>query len=441
VAVYCPPTFRRNAVSAADAPPPVHADLRDDELRRLVQAHVEIDVPSASRRISRAIANADLADIEAGRLLILHVCREIASRLTNQVEGIRAEASRDPFIAVRQAVDLVRTDFEHLVGLYRDGAGDARAHDLAELLTGVAEVAAEAKVATAILAEAFQSDTVAVSCADAAAHNLVRIRERLVALGVSPEMPGDRIDDAARIRLARQATRDLDAIAPSEIRRIERLAGNWYLLNASTPRAGSRKVGGGLVPPLAARDALNLRRAAAAAAAAFAHLRDEPGFLGLLRQVAMVERHREAAASGTTVFKGSPLANLNQRIRDALRTEAKPVPVLTLRREAGGVSGRFDDGRTGIAILDDHSARLSPRYPDAVRIVPLAAHRVDLPTIEEAAAAGIGLSFRTLEDALACIEIGDPDTVRLFFDGDYAVVDRTDEPVPVAPGATGPSPA
>lgn len=441
MAVYCPPTFRRNVTPAADAPPPVHADLRDDELKRLVHAHVEIDAPSASRRISRAIANADLADIEAGRLLILHVCREIASRLSNQVEGIRAEASRDPFIAVRQAVDLVRTDFEHLVGLYRNGAGDTRTHEIAEMLVGAAEVAAEAKVATSILADAFQSDSVAVSCAEAAARNLDRIQESLVALQLVPEMPGTRIEEAARIRLARQATRDLDAIAPSEIRRIERLAGNWYLLNASTPRAGSRKAGGGLVPPLAVRDALNLRRAAAAAAAAFAHLRDEPGFLGLLRQVAMVERHREAAASGTTVFKGSPLANLNQRIRDALRIDAKPVPVLTLRREAGGVSGRFDDGRIGIAILDDHSARLSPRYPDAVRIVPLAAHRADLPTIEEASAIGIGLSFRTLEDALACIEIGDPDTVRLFFDGDYAVADRTDEPVPVAPAASGPSPA
>ena len=440
MAVYCPPTFRRNATPAADAPPPVHADLRDDELKRLAHAHAEIDIPSASRRISRAIANADLADVEAGRLLILHVSREIASRLNNQVEGIRSEASRDPFIAVRQAVDLVATDFEHLAARYKENAGDARAHDLAETLIGAAEVAAEAKVATAILAESFQFDTVAASCADAAASHLARIQARLVLLGLTRETSPDAADDAARLRLARQATRDLDALAPSELKRIERLAGNWYLLNASTPRTGSRKQGGGLVPPLTARDALNLRRAAAAAATAFGHLRDEPGFLGLLRQVAMVERHREAATTGSTVFKGSPLANLNQRIRDALRTEAKPVPVLTLRREAGGVSGRFDDGRTGIAILDDHPARLSPRYPEAVRIVPLAAHQTELPTIDEARAIGIGLSFRTLEDALACIEIGDPDTVRLFFSGDYAVVDRTDEPAPSATVPTGPSP-
>lgn len=438
MATYCPPIFRRNATAAADTPPPLHADLRDDELKRLVHAHADIDGISNARRFSRAIANADLADIETGRLLILHVAREIAARLSTQVDGIRAESSRDPFIAVRQAVELVAADCGQLATLYEENTRDARRNEIAAMLLSAVDAVAEAKVATSILAESFEFDAVASACADVAASHLARLRARVLALGVDGPVADDELDERARLRLVKQASYDLDAIAPSELRRIERLAGNWYLLTASTPRVGSRKPGSNLVPPLSTRDAVNLRRAGSAAAAAFGHLRDAPGFLGLLREVAMVERHREAAATGSTVFKGSPLANLNQRIREALRADAPALPRLVLRHAPGGIEGRFEVGdRMGIAILDDTSARLSHQYPRAVRIVPLPAHSVDLPTIEEARAAGVGLSFRTLEDALACIEIGDPDTVELFFDGDYAVVDRLDEP---APTPSAPSP-
>jgi hypothetical protein len=421
-------------------PPPLHAGLRDEEMKRLIHAHTDIDGASNSRRFSRAIANADLTEIEAGRLLILHVAREISARLNTPVEGIRAEASRDPFIAVRQAVELVVADCERLATRYEGNAHDSRRQEIAATLLAAADVAAEAKVATAILAASFEFDAVASACADVAATHLARIRARIETLGLDAAATETDLDEGARIRLAKQASHDLDAIAPSELRRIERLAGNWYLLTASTPRMGSRKQGSNLVPPLNTRDAVNLRRAGAAAAAAFAHLRDAPGFLGLLRETAMVERHREAAATGATVFKGSPLANLNQRIREALRGDAPTLPVLVLRNTEGGVEGRFESGeRMGIAILDDHPARLSHQYPHAVRVVPLAPGRSDLPSIEEARAVGVGLSFRTLEDALACIEIGDPDTVEMFFDGDYAVVDRLDEPAPAA-DRTGPAP-
>lgn len=433
MAHYCPSIFRRNPQSAGDVPPPLHADLQDEEIKRLVHAHTDVDVASNARRYSRAVANADLGDVEAGRLLILHVAREISARLTTPVEGIRAEASRDPFVAVRQAVELVVGDCEQLAARYEANVRDSRRHEIAATLLAAVDVAAEAKVATAILAASFQYDAVATACANLAATHSERIRGRISSLGLDGTADDADPDQAARSRLARQASHDLDAIAPSELRRIERLAGNWYLLTASTPRRGSRKQGINLVPPLNTRDAVNLRRAAAAAAAAYAHLRDAPGFLGLLREAAMVERHREAAATGSTAFKGSPLANLNQRIREELRGDVPPLPVLVLRNAVGGVEGRFESGdRMGIAILDDHSARLSHRYPHAVRIVPLAPHRADLPSIEEARAVGIGLSFRTLEDALACIEIGDPDTVETFFDGGYVVVDRLDEPAPTA---------
>lgn len=433
MAPYCPSIFRRNPTPAADVPPPLHADLQDEEMKRLVHAQSDIDGASNARRFSRAVANADLADIETGRLLILHVAREISARLATPVEGIRAEASRDPFIAVRQAVELVVADCEHLAARYEDEGRDNRRHEIAATFLAAADVVAEAKVATAILAESFQFDSIASACAELAAAHLAKIRSRIVALGLDGAASETDLDEGARSRLAKQASHDLDAIAPSELRRIERLAGNWYLLTASTPRMGSRKQGSNLVPPLNTRDAVNLRRAGAAAAAAFAHLRDAPGFLGLLREAAMVERHREAATTGSTVFKGSPLANLNQRIREALRGDAPPLPVLVLRNVAGGVEGRFASGEgMGIAILDDHPARLSHQYPHAVRIVPLPPQRVDLPSIDEARAVGIGLSFRTLEDALACIEIGDPDTVEMFFDGDYRVVDKLDEPAPAA---------
>ncbi|MFC6047449.1 hypothetical protein ACFPYM_06325, partial [Methylobacterium hispanicum] len=110
MASYIPQLFRRNAPSASNAPPPLHPDLRDDELRRVAQAHVDLDAPAMARRYGRAIANARLADVENGRLLVLHVAREIQARLSVPVPGFDPEPG-DPFETVRRATSIVAEDF------------------------------------------------------------------------------------------------------------------------------------------------------------------------------------------------------------------------------------------------------------------------------------------------------------------------------------------
>lgn len=435
---YIPQLFRRNAPRASDVPPPVHPDLRDDELRRVAHAHADLDAPAMARRFGRAIGNARLADVEAGRLLVLHVAREIQARLAAPVPGFEAEPG-DPFESVRRAARIVAEDFLTLASRCEYASRGAARQESAALLLGAFDALAEAKVACAMLADSFRSDPVAATAADETSTFLRDAILHLRALGLGDGCDEGEAERRARVRLLRHATVDLEPVGPAELRRIERLAGNWFLLSSSMPRAGSRKpAGDALLAPLTARDALNLRRAGAAAATAFAAFRDAPGFLGLLRQVAMYERHLLAARAGSTVFDGSPLSNLVLRIREEVRSGVAALPVLELRTEPGGISGRFDAGDLpGIAILDDMPARLSRQYPEAVRIVPLPAGQDSLPTIDEARRMGLGLSFRTLEDALACIEIGEPETVRLFFSGEYAVSNRIGEP---APDLRGPSP-
>ncbi|GJD90923.1 hypothetical protein BHAOGJBA_4467 [Methylobacterium hispanicum] len=391
-----------------------------------------------ARRYGRAIANARLADVENGRLLVLHVAREIQARLSVPVPGFDPEPG-DPFETVRRATSIVAEDFLTIAARCRTAArGPARLESSA-LLVGAFEALAEAKVACGMLAASFHFDPVAALAADEADSRLREARTQLEALGLGDGSDDAEIERRARIRLLRHASVDLEAVGTAELRRIERLAGNWFLLNSSMNLAVGRRVRGeALLAPLSSRDALNLRRAGAAAATAFAAFRDAPGFLGLLRQVAMYERHLLAARTGSPVFDGSPLSNLVLRIREEVRSGTATLPVLELRSEPGGIAGRFDTGdRPGIAILDDLPTRMSRQYPDAVRVVPLPVDQATLPHIDEARRLGVGLTFRTLGDALACVEIGDPETVRLFFSGEYAVANRIGGGVP-EPG--GPAP-
>ena len=416
-------------------PPPIHPELRDDEFRRVAQAHADLDAPSAARRYGRAIANARLADVENGRLLFLHLAREIQARLAVPVPGFEPEPG-DPFETLRRATCIVGDDFLTIAARCRYAARGPARLDNSALLAGAFEALAEAKVACGMLAASFQFDPVAARAADEADQRLREARGQIDALGL-----GDGCDDAeterrARSRLLRHASVDLEPIGAAELRRIDRLAGNWFLLSSSMSLASGRKAGGEtLLAPLSSRDALNLRRAGAAAATAFAALRDAPGFLGLLRQVAMYERHLTAVRTGSPVFDGSPISNLVLRIREEIRSGTAALPVLELRDEPGGIAGRFDTGDLpGIAILDDLPTRMSRQYPEAVRIVPLPAGQAPLPSIDEARRLGVGLTFRTLGDALACVEIGDPETARLFFSGEYAVANRIGDHRPEAGG-------
>ena len=431
---YIPQLFRRNASRASDVPPPVHPDLRDDELRRVAQAHADLDAPAMARRFGRAIANARLADVEAGRLLVLHVAREIRARLSVPISGFDAEPG-DPFDAVLRAVRIIAADFLFLASRCEHAKRGSARHESSILLMGACDALAEAKVACDMLATSFRFDPVATATADEAASSLRNALAHLSTLGLGEGCDEAEAERRARVRLLRHASVDLEPIGPAALRRIERLAGNWFLLHSSMPRPGARRSPGDpLLTPLSSRDALYLRRAGSAAAIAYATFRDAPGFLGLLREVAMYERHLMAERSGSVVFTGSPLSNLVIRIQEEVQSGVAALPVLELRSEIGGIAGRFDTGdRPGIAILADLPARMARQYPEAVRIVPLQAGQHPLPSIDEARRQEVGLSFRTLEDALACIEIGDPETAQLFFSSEYSVSNRIGESMPEMP--------
>lgn len=300
--VYSVTTFRNGTgrIMAVSVAPPVHPDLLGTELKGLSAAHFFMDDSVRMARFAQAILEADDAQIELGRLQILHVLKEIAERMDRMRfdHPMTVGASDQIGEGLRTVVEGIAGD---VVDLFRQADETPRDRGALRYLAGALQTLAEAKRFTALLHEADpQNIEYAELAADAARHFDARARDadRLRSTvgprygHVAEMLPAStRIAADAEHRFTMQTGLDGAILTPDHVLRTMQDCGDrdaLWLASQGGLREKSIEEGRHVV--LTARESTALRTKAAAIVTAFNALFNQPGFLPLLRQGSALAR-------------------------------------------------------------------------------------------------------------------------------------------------------
>lgn len=290
------------SMMACSVAPPVHPDLLETELKRLSTAHFFLDDEAGMARFARAIAEASDAQIELGRLQILHLLKEISERMDTltsrhpMVVGVPSQIGE----ALRSAVEGIASD---VVDLLRQADDTPRDKGTLKTLTGALQTLAEAKRFTALLHAADPGNTeYAELAADAAGYFEARARDAdsfRVSVGARyghvPELlpASSRIASDAEHRFTLQSKLDGAILTPDHLTRTRDDCGSRDLLwQASQSSLREKVMREGLHTELTANQAVDLRAKAVAIVETFNALFNQAGFLPLLRQGATLSRWR-----------------------------------------------------------------------------------------------------------------------------------------------------
>lgn len=300
--VYSVTTFRNGTggIMAVSVAPPVHPDLLETELKGLSTAHFFMDDPIRMARFAKAIAEADDAQIELGRLQILHVLKEIVERMDRMrfEHPMAVHASDRIGEALRSVVEGIAND---VVDLLRQADETPRDKGTFRNLAGALQTLAEAKRFTTLLSEADPDNAeFAELAADAADQFEARARDadRLRAtVGPRYDHVADLLPDSTRIvaeaehRFTLQTGVDGAILTPDHVTRTMHDCGDRDLLwHASQGGLREKAIREGMHRVLPAHEAAALRSAAAAIVTTFNALFNQPGFLPLLRQGSTLSR-------------------------------------------------------------------------------------------------------------------------------------------------------
>ncbi|GJD90921.1 hypothetical protein BHAOGJBA_4465 [Methylobacterium hispanicum] len=300
--VYSVTTWRNGTggFMAVSVAPPVHPGLLETALKGLSTAHFFMDDSERMAQFARAISEADDAQIELGRLQILHVLKEIAERMDRMRfdHPMSVGASDQIGEALRSVVEGIAGD---VVDLLRQADETPRDKGTLRYLAGALQTLAEAKRFTALLHEADPRNAeYAELAADAAGHFEARARDadRLrTTVGpryghVTEMLPAStRIATEADHRFTLQAELDGAILTPDHVLRTMQDCGDRDTLwRASQGGLREKAIKDGRHVVLPARDAAALRTKAAAIVTAFNALFNQPGFLALLRQGSALSR-------------------------------------------------------------------------------------------------------------------------------------------------------
>ena len=300
--VYSVTTFRNGTAGmmVASVAPPVHPDLLETELKGLSTAHFFMDDPVRLARFAKAIAEADDAQTELGRLQILHVLKEIAERMDRMrfAHPLSVDAADRIGESLRNVVEGIASD---VVDLLRQADEAPRDKGAIRYLAGALQTLAEAKQFTALLSEADPDNAeFAALAADAAGHFEARSRDadRLrETVGpryghVTELLPAaTRIAAEAEHRFTLQIGLDGSILTPDHVLRTMQDCGDRDLLwRASQAGLREKTIHEGMHTVLTAVDAAALRAKAAEIVTTFNALFNEPGFLPLLRQGSTLSR-------------------------------------------------------------------------------------------------------------------------------------------------------
>lgn len=300
--VYSVTTFRNGTggIMAVSVAPPVHPDLLDTELKGLSTAHFFMDDPVRLARFAKAIAEADDAQIELGRLQILHILKELVERMDRMrfAHPLSVDSAVRICGSLRSVVEGIAGD---VVDLLRQADETPRDKGALRYLAGALQTLAEAKLFTGLLHEADPDNAeYAQLAADAAEHFEARARDadRLRATvgprygHVAELLPvSSRIAADAEHRFTLQAGLDGAILTPDHITRTMHDCGDRDLLwRASQAGLREKAIREGMHRVLTADDAAALRAKAAEIVTTFNALFNEPGFLPLLRQGSTLSR-------------------------------------------------------------------------------------------------------------------------------------------------------
>jgi hypothetical protein len=491
--VYSVASFRQSgSFIACSVAPPAHPDLPDRVLKELSIAHFHIDDRERMAGYVAAIRDADDATIELARMQLLHVTKEVKDRLGSMLFRHPLSVDGPDAIgpAIRQAVEGIALDVGSLL---EKADRTPRATTTLKLLAGALQTLAEASLFANRLRDAADDPDVDALAADAAgrlewALDLSdRFREAVgVRYGEVAELlpESETIRDAAARRFSDQATLDGAVLTPDHLYRTQGACGERGALWVAS-QAGHREdaIATGRHRPLTSGEAEGLRASVASIVETYDAVFNQPGFLALVRQGAVLSRWnglngihdahdgsiesdiREAhRRSRNSLNPGRPedlarsLAELPAdrerwrrtgraalaaglhlgRIADAAAAgiggPSRPVLVLRTDIDTGAVVGSLSEGHeaSAVVIYPDRNLR---RHPGAVLAVVLPADLVaggvpDIESVREEALHGSlrGSNFAGLEQAVACLAGGDEYSQSLIFGRSVTVVDETDLP-------------